>query len=215
MVLTSWYSLNSTIYEYWTAERNMFEAEMLEADIKAARETTAPTRPTQMPPNESALNLAKDYLCQIHSIEQNAKTYQEVVRKLDKLRWLLYRGREQLILAQPTDQALDSKRQELLAEVNEDEFYTTSERIAINQLLQAADRRRSRSAEPDPAERGVQAENRAQALANAYRIRDDIQAINFFKTQDHSPLPANFTDCRRPSACRDGLLRRRLLGLIQ
>jgi hypothetical protein len=181
MGLASWYSLNSTMYEFWTAERDM-----LEADIMAAREsegTDSSTRLSQMPPNESALNLANNYLCQIHSIEQKAGSHQQqIVRQLDTLRWLLYRAREQLILAQPADQALDARRQKLLAEVNDDEFYTTSERVAINQLLQGAtDRRRFASDEPDLAESGMQAANRAQAVANAYRIRDDIQATNFFR----------------------------------
>jgi hypothetical protein len=179
MRLTSWYSLNSTIYEYWTAERDM-----LKADIKAARDARAPEDgPTRMPQSESALNLANDYLSQIHSIEKEAASQHEIVRQLDTLRWLLYRAREQLILVQPTDQALDAKSQRLLSEVNDDEFYTSSERLAINQLLQGeADRRRSASVEPGPAPRGAQAAgNRAQAVANAYRIRDDIQATNFFR----------------------------------
>jgi hypothetical protein len=188
MGLTSWYSLNSTIYEFWTAERDM-----LKADIKAARDARAPEDgPTRMPQSESALNLANDYLSQIHSIEKEAASQHEVVRQLDTLRWLLYRAREQLILVQPTDQALDAKSQRLLSEVNDDKFYTTSERLAINQLLEGeADRRRSGSVEAGPVPRGEQAAaNRAQAVANAYRIRDDIQATNFFRLRTTRPSAA-------------------------
>jgi hypothetical protein len=180
MGLTSWYSLNSTMYEFWTAQRDM-----VEADFKAARDAAASEdgiRPARMPSNESALDRANDYIGQIHSVEKKAASGREIVRQLDTLRWLLYRAREQLILIQPTDQDLDVRSQALLSEVNADEFYTTSERVAIDQLLQGeAHRRPSVSVGPDP-ERGAHgAATRAQAVADAYRIRDDIEATNFFR----------------------------------
>jgi hypothetical protein len=80
-------------------------------------------------------------------------------------------------------------------------FYTTSERLAINQLLEGeADRRRSGSVEAGPVPRGEQAAaNRAQAVANAYRIRDDIQATNFFQAQDDQTFGGDRIHCVRSS----------------
>jgi hypothetical protein len=71
-------------------------------------------------------------------------------------------------------QTPEARAEWLIAEVNEDELYTPSERQVMNKLLHgdAGQRQISDAREKD---------KDRQALYDAYRIRDEIQAKSFFR----------------------------------